>query len=564
MTYTFFLPLEPSFLAVKTLFCQKSCIFAEKLRNMKWLRSVLLGLCCGLSIMGFAQFEETFADGNYTQNPTWVGDYASFGINAFAQLQTKLTHNGTSYLATPCKVNQKAEWSFWGRIATQPTAYNYLRFYILSTTQDPMQGEGWYVQIGGKNKNIALYHQTQEGNQKVIENEERKLILDQDDNQVWVRVTLDENGVFHLFSQVKRKDTDYVSEGEYGAGLQVGWSAYFAILVRNTAQTGYLYYADDISVTGQIDTTFTPDPSDPNDTIRHGSTPQMGDLVINEIMYDPAKGGQEFLEIYNRSENTLDLSDVYFTARNSKGEFAKRNEFRNAFIRPHSCAALCKDRDSLFVFHDCPPNSSIWSGIWNCALLNSGTDLKLAMDIHIDSALVQTVVLDSLSYQPNWHHPLLTDTKGVSLERIHPDLPSTQPLSWHSASEEAGFATPGQQNSQYRDIYADENEKKPFVWLAQESFSPNGDGFEDVCLLHYEVAEVGFVANLRIFTPNGLLVYQSPKNEILALQGELIWDGRTQNNTTAQVGVYVIFCEFTNPLTGRTLRRKLPIALSAR
>lgn len=47
------------------------------------------------------------------------------------------------------------------------------------------------------------------------------------------------------------------------------------------------------------------------------SAPQVGEIVINELVSDPADGGQEWVELYNRSSRTIDLS--HFTLSEGSG-----------------------------------------------------------------------------------------------------------------------------------------------------------------------------------------------------------------------------------------------------
>ncbi len=196
----------------------------------------------------YADFIEDFTDGEYLTDPAWVGDYHNFAINQYQQLQTKATEAATSYLSTQSHVNAEAEWTFFCRIATKPSAYNNMRFYLLSSEENPTLGQGWYIQVGGANRNIVLYQQTTKGNTKRIESLTRKDILNRSDSKVRVRVRLHDKK-FSLESQVIGVDTDFVLEGEYEA-KSIGNSAFFSIYVKNSKQTGRYYYADSIYVHG--------------------------------------------------------------------------------------------------------------------------------------------------------------------------------------------------------------------------------------------------------------------------------------------------------------------------
>ncbi|MDV7398402.1 hypothetical protein RZS08_43760, partial [Arthrospira platensis SPKY1] len=85
------------------------------------------------------------------------------------------------------------------------------------------------------------------------------------------------------------------------------------------------------------------------------------------------------------------------------------------------------------------------------------------------------VVLDAMDYTPDWHHPLLRETRGVSLERIDPYGDSRSEANWHSAASAAGYATPTQENSQHLVL----QEKDTAFFLPRTVFSPDGDGEAD-------------------------------------------------------------------------------------
>src|SRR5690348_14073566 len=44
--------------------------------------------------------------------------------------------------------------------------------------------------------------------------------------------------------------------------------------------------------------------------------PEAGDVIINEILFSAKTGGAEFIEIFNRSSKTIDLSGLRITKRN--------------------------------------------------------------------------------------------------------------------------------------------------------------------------------------------------------------------------------------------------------
>ncbi len=219
-----------------------------------------------LSLYVKADFSEDFSDNELDNNPTWVGNKTAFGVNGYGQLQSKVNGAATSYLSTLSDVNGEAEWTFFCRITTNTSAYNYMRFYLISSEENPLDGEGYFVQVGGANKNVILYQQKDGKAEKRIESTSRKKILNTKDSKVWVRVRLI-GMLFSLETKIEGIDNDWVLEGEYSA-KQIPASTYFALLVKNSKDNGKQFRTDDIVVVGQaISHPIIPDESDDNEGV---------------------------------------------------------------------------------------------------------------------------------------------------------------------------------------------------------------------------------------------------------------------------------------------------------
>src|SRR5690606_32134951 len=109
-------------------------------------------------------------------------------------------------------------------------------------------------------------------------------------------------------------------------------------------------------------------------------------------------------------------------------------------------------------------------------------------------------VLDSLTYESSWHHPLIRDVNGVSLERVSVSAPSEAAGTWHSASGASGYATPTGLNSQQVGSGAESD--KPFI-LTNSVFSPNNDGFNDFLTIQMDAQAGDQVASIWIYDLEG-------------------------------------------------------------
>jgi hypothetical protein len=137
------------------------------------------------------------------------------------------------------------------------------------------------------------------------------------------------------------------------------------------------------------------------------------------------------------------------------------------------------------------------------------------------------------------HYPLLDSYEGVSLERINYNRPAYDRTNWHSASESVGFATPGYKNSQFNE----NPEVSDEVFVEPEVFSPDNDGYNDVLNIHYRFETPGYTAKIVIFDAQGRLTKNLISNTLLGTEGTFSWDGRTDDNQKALIGIYIVYFE---------------------
>ncbi len=283
---------------------------------------------------------------------------------------------------------------------------------------------------------------------------------------------------------------------------------------------------------------------------------ELGGIVFNEVMFHAPFNSCEYVEVANLTSEAINLGGLRISKRNTDGEFTAGYMFPTCTIAPQAYLALCADADVVAHHHNSLYDAHIESADWSQNLNNDSSSLYLI-------SANGRILYDSLMYQAAWHHPLVKNPEGVALEKIHPSLPSYSQSSWHSASSDSHYGTPGDVNSQYRDPemgYAHDD----FAYLDPEAFSPDGDGYEDLCFIRYQMPSEGYMANVYVFTPSGLRLQQIAENSLLATEGYFVWDGTTQAGLNANVGVYVLIFEAFNSTNGKRLRCKLPIVVSGR
>ena len=212
------------------------------------MKKTLIILIILLPFFAFSQINETFSDGNFTQNPVWTGTTENFKVNTQFQLQSQAATTSKSYLSTPSEAFEDAVWEFWVKIAYTTSSSNYASVYLTSDRAD-VSGDcyGYYVQIGNTNDEISLYRQEGATKTKIIDGTDK--LVDISPVEVRVKVTRDKSGKFTLYRKLPY-DADFVMEGEEAVDNKVPGSKYFGVLYSNSSTTGNAYYFDDIQVSG--------------------------------------------------------------------------------------------------------------------------------------------------------------------------------------------------------------------------------------------------------------------------------------------------------------------------
>lgn len=150
-----------------------------------------------------------------------------------------------------------------------------------------------------------------------------------------------------------------------------------------------------------------------------------GDVVINEIMYDPPENYTEYIELYNVSDKAIDLAGWQ-----QANDTATRNILteEQVILPPNSYIAILPNFNLLNIFPDIP---SLNAGTGLSTLKNGGDNIVVAN--------AEGVIIDSLRFSPEW------GGDGVALERRRPDRSSLYMENWaDSPSDRLG--TPGLPN----------------------------------------------------------------------------------------------------------------------
>ncbi len=278
--------------------------------------------------------------------------------------------------------------------------------------------------------------------------------------------------------------------------------------------------------------------------------PSRGDLAINELMYEPRADPfdgrpdqPEYLELVNLSGRWLSLRGLRMVGR--EDERGEADTLRHEVVRPVAPPGgyvvwfAVRGGDLAGAFPGLPDfNAATWLpvGAASLGLGNSGDHVRI---------MLREEEIDAVTYRPDWHHPLLAETRGIALERRWPGAPAGSRASWSSAVAPDG-GTPGRANSILQDPGAGtpgpETTGDPMT-IQPVIFSPDGDGRDDVCLIRVRVSEAPALVRTRVFDSEGRLVRTLGKAHFSGIDYTILWDGRDDAGERVRIGRYIVLVD---------------------
>jgi hypothetical protein len=257
-----------------------------------------------------------------------------------------------------------------------------------------------------------------------------------------------------------------------------------------------------------------------------------GVILVNEIMAEPASGQSEYVELVNASDRDVDIRG--WTMTDLTGASGKVVISPSACVfHPGELLTLAAD-SSLFVQFP-----SLASMDRRLVVVVKGKRITLNNDadaVVICDPLGTTI--DSVLYSDSWHNPDLADHSGRSLERISAAIRSGDSRNWGTCVDPKG-GTPGLRNS----ISVRATAAAARLSCTPNPFSPDGDGRDDLIVIHYEMPLQTSIINVKIYDVRGRLVRRLASNEPGGAVGNIVWDGRDDNGAVARIGVYIAFLE---------------------
>lgn len=287
---------------------------------MKQKRSIfLLFIIFLLSTIVNAQYFDSFSDGNLSNSPQWTGNLSHFEIRNGRLHLNNLKAEGSnikSFIATISQSAYPAHWQGDFIIETQPTSGNLIRFYLIASNVDLSQNlNGYFVEIGGKNKVIRLVKQTGKHYTTICSSEKNVLdlstfpIFHKSKVELHVEVVRSKEDIWTLSYHFLYETHKVVIQSESSSAYKK--SNYSGVFIRYSKTHSQDYWVDNLKVSGEWQE--GEDPDNPDHPTLHSC--RRHELVVSEILYDPtpsvALPNEEYIEFYNRCDHSIALDKCY-------------------------------------------------------------------------------------------------------------------------------------------------------------------------------------------------------------------------------------------------------------
>ena len=382
-----------------------------------------------------------------TSELPWEGETDKFTINSKegVHLNDPQEDAGTAYITIPSTSVKNTRWEFGVHLTFNPSANNYARFYLTSSS-NVLSGKlnGYYIQIGGSKDNVALYRQNEDGSKLLASG--RELMKGNNSPKLSVKVECDNNGYWTFWTRLE-SENEYVKEKQVkNIEIPASFCCGIYCIYTKTRCKGFTFHH--IRLSNDAETTTTPDgtPEEPGTDIPDNpNTPELpedvrGMLLFNEIMYDNASDGAEYIEIYNPTETTISVPALYLYKMYKDGTIYStttlQKEDASIPLNIPSKGYLCFTKYFNKVVQKHKVGGETLVTIPNFpALSNDGG--YLALSSSKETAAGRT--FDTCCFRDEMHTS--EKTTGVSLEKKSPELSSLN-KNWHSSKHATG-GTPG-------------------------------------------------------------------------------------------------------------------------
>ncbi len=470
---------------------------------------ILVVVICFFPVTVFSQLNDDFSDGNFSDDPPWIGSLDKFQINSSNQLQLVSDEAGIAYLSTENNLINDIEWHFWVKLSFSPSGNNNARIYLVSDNSDMTSGfNGYFLQLGeaGSGDAIELFRQNGSEIISVCRGSEA---LISGSFSIGVKVIRNSLGQWDVYID-PLGGTNYLFECS-GLDNTLTTTNFFGVFCKYTISNSNKFYFDDFYIGPEIFDTISPEIVSVevvssnainvnfSESVEKQSSENLNNYFVNNGIGNPKSALLDEMnfslvhlefesEFQNRLENILTVSNIEDLSGNKIDESDFAFSLFSAYsfdivineimADPNPIVSL-PDFEYLELFNrtSLPVNLNNW-------IICIGSSEKEISDVTIEpkgflilgdddaeqylsvfgnyygfSSFTltnsgQTIILknpegkivSTVSYTDEWYKNKNKEDGGWGLEQIDPDNPCAGIDNW-IACEDIGGGTPGRENS---------------------------------------------------------------------------------------------------------------------
>ena len=280
------------------------------------------------------------------------------------------------------------------------------------------------------------------------------------------------------------------------------------------------------------------DPSEPMPP--QNADRSLENVFINEIMFNPGPNRTEWIELHNRGRTEIDLA----------GSSLKLDHVDRARLISSDRLAI-EGQGYLVIAHDAVLFHETYPGFAGIAveamggwerLRNSGARLLL---LDAGGKTIHEAEYDEES----------NPDPGRSVELVNPDF---EPQIWGPSADPEG-STPGRRNA----LNVTHIPDGVSLHVANNPFSPDGDNYEDICLVTVELPASHGILHAMIFDISGRFLKTLIDQTAVASRHVFSWDGTDQHGRSLPVGPYILYVEQMLPTLDRLTASKHVVVIAS-
>ena len=270
--------------------------------------------------------------------------------------------------------------------------------------------------------------------------------------------------------------------------------------------------------------------------------PEPGDILFNELLFNPLPGDPDYIELFNCSGKVVDASRLQLVSVNDDTGDTSVNTMISDVkrcIMPGSYYAITIDKEKITGRYFSSEPEYLFE-IRSLPSMSDNEGHLILYNRELDR-------IDEVFYNEKMHYSLLSGYEGVALEKIRPENKSEEAINWHSASESAGWGTPGAPNSVFLELPTTSDN----VVFSSSKITPDNDGYEDFLMIRFSLTGNGNVVSVMVFDETGNYVKKIATNMLAGPEASVTWDGTADDGSPVNTGIYIVFINLYDD-TGKT------------